>query len=411
MPGEQDDQLLLSRLKPFITNRVIRRTRLEGVLKALKWASPEHRRRAEQVLARADIGVEEDGPAGDGPADSPDESQGRVDEGGLTIEGEPDLGEVAEAAALAAARRRLRLDRRIKNPAKVLLKPEEEVGLALLIRGSSRKPLESGEFGRLTGEARAAADCLLLHNQGLVHKVAGRYAPPGMTYDDLFQHGIVGLIRGVEMFNPALGYKFSTYAMNWIRQAITRGIANESRLIRLPVHMVERVNKVWATRSRLTVDGQPPTVHQLALACELTDTEVAECLKIGPQNMLSLDMPVGSDGEATLGDLVDSFDAGPEHEIEIEQLKDLLESVLHTLSEREAGVIMRRFGLIDDEPWTLEQIGQFYGLTRERIRQIETKTMDKLRHPSRKQVLEQFLYGGGSRPNPCPDSTEDPGSD
>ena len=154
-------------------------------------------------------------------------------------------------------RRRLRLDRRIENPAKVLLKPEEEVGPALLIRGSSRKPLESGEFGRLTGEARAAADCLLLHKPGLVHKVAGRYAPPGMTYDDLFQHGVVGLIRAVELFDPSLGYKFSTYAMNWIRQAVTRGIANEARLIRLPVHMVERVNKVWATRARLTVDGQP----------------------------------------------------------------------------------------------------------------------------------------------------------
>ena len=398
MPGEQDDRLLLSRVKPFIKGQMIRRTRLDGVLKALKWGSPEHRLRAEELLAQAEISVEEDGPGGGGP---------RSEDGRVTIEGEPDLGEVAESAALSAARRRLRLDRRIKNPAKVLLRPEEEVGLALLIRGSSRKPLEPGEFGRLTGEARAAADCLLLHNQGLVHKVAGRYAPPGMTYDDLFQHGIVGLIRGVELFDPSLGYKFSTYAMNWIRQAVTRGIANESRLIRLPVHMVERVNKVWATRSRLTVEGEPPRVHQLALACELTDIEVVDCLKIGPPNMLSLDMPVGSDGEATLGDLVDSFDTGPEDEIEIEQLKDLLESVLHTLSEREAGVIMRRFGLIGDEPWTLDQIGKFYGLTRERIRQIEGKTMEKLRHPSRKQVLEGFLYGGGSRPNPSPDSTDE----
>lgn len=407
MLGEQDDQLLLSRVKPFIKGQAIRRTRLEGVLKALKWGTPEHRLRAEELLAQAEIAVEEDGPEGGAPTASSDESQGRVEDGRVTIEGEPDLGEVAEGAALSAARRRLRLDRRIKNPAKLLLKPEEEVGLALLIRGSSRKPLEPGEFGRLTGEARAAADCLLLHNQGLVHKVAGRYAPPGMTYDDLFQHGIVGLIRGVELFDPSLGYKFSTYAINWIRQAITRGIANESRLIRLPVHMVERVNKVWATRSRLTVEGEPPRVHQLALACELTDTEVVDCLKIGPQNMLSLDMPVGSDGEATLGDLVDSFDTGPEDEIEIEQLKDVLESVLHTLSEREAGVIMRRFGLIDDEPWTLDQIGKFYGLTRERIRQIEGKTMEKLRHPSRKQVLEGFLYGGGSRPNPSPDSADE----
>lgn len=406
MQSEQDDRLLFSRLKPFIKDRAIRRTRLEGVLKALKWGSPEHRLRAEQLLSDAGIAVEEDGPAGGRPAASSHESQERVDDGGLAIEEEPDLGEVAEGAALSAARRRLRLDRRIENPAKVLLKPEEEVGLALLIRGSSRKPLESGEFGRLTGEARAAADCLLLHNQGLVHKVAGRYAPPGMTYDDLFQHGVVGLIRAVELFDPSLGYKFSTYAMNWIRQAVTRGIANEARLIRLPVHMVERVNKVWATRARLTVDGQPPTVHQLAVACELADAEVVDCLKIGPQNMLSLDMPVGSDSEATLGEFVDAFHPDPEHEIEIEQLKDLLELVLHTLSEREAGVIMRRFGLIDDEPWTLEQIGQFYGVTRERIRQIETKTMDKLRHPSRRQVLEQFLYGGGSRPDPRPEATE-----
>jgi len=214
-----------------------------------------------------------------------------------------------------------------------------------------------------------------------------------MEYEDLFQHGVIGLIRAIELFDPAHGAKFSTYAVIWVRQAITRAIANESRLIRIPVHMVERINKVWATRSRLTENGRLPTNHELALACGLTDKQTSECLAMGPQDILSLDMPVGSQSESTLGDLLDieDSDSRPERQVEFQMMKHLIDDVLSTLSEREARVIRLRYGLVDGEQWTLEQIGNAHGLTRERIRQIETKTLSKLRHPVRSSQLKEFL--------------------
>ena len=180
-----------------------------------------------------------------------------------------------------------------------------------------------------------------------------------MTHEDLFHHGVIGLIRAVELYDPTRGLKFSTYAMHWVRQAITRGIANESRVIRLPVHMIERVQKVWATRTRLTVDGEPPTLHQLALACSLSDEQTTECLIIGPQDVVSLDLPVGPEGETTLADLIDASDPdhGPESEIECEFMKLQLKAVLETLTDREAGVISLRYGLTDGEKWTLDDIG------------------------------------------------------
>lgn len=369
----------LDRLRPFVHEHVIRRTRLERVLGTLTVPVEEARPVVERLLKQAGIAISEDAAAA----------------GRQQHESEPahDLERVDRRTALSAARLRLIKDRSVKNPAKVLLTAEEEVGLAILIRGRRDLPLEQGGFGKLEGEARRAAECLLLHNQGLVWSFARKFAPPGMSQDDLYQHGVMGLIRAVELFDPAKGFKFSTYAMNWVRQSITRGIANESRMIRIPVHMVERVNKVWATRTRLTVDGVPPTVHQLALACEVDDDDILECLAIGPNHILSLDTPVGPEGESTLGDMLDHADPddSPEKELVVEMMRREIRLVLGKLDAREAGVIALRFGLDDDEPRTLEEIGEVYNVTRERIRQIEGKTMTKLRHPDLCQRLLDYL--------------------
>lgn len=386
---------VLARLQPFVRDRTIRRTRLERVLGTLRSAPEGLPEEIERLLAQASIIIEEDRKPVDDEQVPPVEYRkepcldaSRFDD---LRESEREWG----AQAVAAARQRIARDRHIVNLAGVLLTPLEEIGLAMLVRGPGGEPLGQGDFAHLTVESRSAAECLLLHNQGLVHSVARRYAPPGMTHDDLFQHGMVGLIRAVELFDPSLGNKFSTYAMNWIRQTITRGIANESRLIRLPVYMYERVQKVWHTRTSLTVDGDEPSVHQLALACELTDGQVAECLMLGPQDILSLDSPVGPEGETTLGELYESADpdADPERAVESVLLEEQLYSVLETLAEREAAVVSMRFGLTDGVPKTLGDIGKVYGVTRERIRQIESKTISKLRHPSRSEVLWPYLFG------------------
>ncbi|WP_162529261.1 sigma-70 family RNA polymerase sigma factor [Segeticoccus rhizosphaerae] len=386
---------VLARLKPFVRDHVIRRTRIERVLATLQEPTDEIRREVERLLAKAGIAIEEDAPPVAAPqARPPAEPTSAANDPGM--DAPHDLGAVHNDDAVTAARRRLERDRFITNHARVLLRSEEEVGLAILVRGEADKPLDQGDFARLTGESRRAAECLLLHNQGLVHSVAQRYAPSGMAYDDLFQHGVIGLIRAIELFDHRLGNKFSTYAMNWVRQSIRRGIANEARLIRLPVHIVDRVLKVWAVRTRLTVASETPSVHQIALACNLTDTQVRECLRLGPHDFLSLDTPIGPDGESTLADLLDLADPelNPEREVEFGFLQDELHTVLDTLSEREAGVVSMRFGLTTGEPMTLEEIGKIYGVTRERIRQIEKQSMSKLRHPSRSHVLRPYMYGG-----------------
>lgn len=388
---------ILTRLQPFVRDHAIRRTRVERVLGTLQSPPDGLQVEIEGLLAKAGIVIEED------VTPVADELELVVDLEAAALKAPTTSGEfpapppTQNSDPVASARRRIDRDRHITNLARVLLKPEEEVGLAILVRGISGKPLAQGDFARLTGEPRAAAECLLLHNQGLVHSVAQHFAPPGMTYEDLFQHGMIGLIRAVELFDPSLGNKFSTYAMNWVRQAITRGIANESRIIRLPVHMYERVQKVWQTRTRMTVDGVEPATRQLALACDLTDAQVAECLVLGPQDILSLDSPVGSEGETTLGDLYDRADptADLEHQVEFLLLREQIHALLDTLSEREAGVVAMRFGLLDGEAKTLDEIGKVYGVTRERIRQIEKKVLDKLRHPSRSLALRPFIYETG----------------
>ena len=384
---------VIGRLKPFIRDQTIKRSRFDRALAAIKIFDLEVRLEIEQLLLDAGFTIEDDAQ----PVVPVDKNQqGAIPVGKPPAKAEQKSSEIPSgdpnSFAIAAARRRIERDRYTRDPAKVLLRPEEEVGLALLVRGESGQPIEAGGFARLEGEAQLAARCLLLHNQRLVRWVAKNYAPPGMEYEDLFQYGVIGLVRAVELFDPAQGTKFSTYAMNWIRQRITRGIADESRLIRVPVYMTERITKVWAARSRLTRDGRPPGLHELALECDLTDEQVTECLKLGPHHVTSLDTPVRSDSEATLGEILDrkESDSRPENEVELRMLRQLIDDVLDTLDEREARIMRLRYGLMDGEQWTLDQIGAEFGLSRERIRQIETATLTKLREPGLSSNLELF---------------------
>lgn len=385
---------VLSRLRPFVQDHVIRRTRIERVLATLQSPPDGLREELERLLAKAGVAVDEDLAPVDDEPELLVEMEDKPPRDAPFSGNSPTTNHGNNIDPVAAARERMYQDRYIHDLSRVLLKAEEEVGLAILVHGASDKPLAQGDFARLAGEARAAAECLLLHNQRLVHSVAQRYAPPGMDYEDMIQHGMIGLVRAVELFDPSLGNKFSTYAMHWIHQSITRGIANESRMIRLPVHMYERVQKVWQARARLTLNGVEPPVHQLALACDLTDYQITECLMLGPQDILSLDTPVGPEGETTLGDILDRADptANPEHEVEFALLQEQLHAVLDTFSEREAAIVSMRFGLADGDPKTLDEIGKIYGVTRERIRQIEKSVMSRLRHPSRSSVLRPFLY-------------------
>ncbi|MGW0329048.1 sigma-70 family RNA polymerase sigma factor [Nocardia sp. NPDC003183] len=386
---------VLVRLQPFVKEHVIRRSRIERVLGTLRTPPEDIAAEVDRLLVKAGIKIEEDG----APAPTEPEMRENILTG-PEFDIEPDNSAAAgpghSSDPVAAARRRILADRHVPaaKRARVLLRSEEEVGLAILVRGEAGEPLEQGDFAKLTGESREAAICLLLHNQGLVRSVAKHYAPTGMTSEDLFQHGMTGLIRAVELFDPNRGFKFSTYSMNWVRQSITRAIANESRMIRIPVHLFERVQKVWLTRPRLTVDGEEPSIHQLALACELTDAQVTECLLLGRHDILSLDSPIVHEGEATLGELFESADpyADPELEIVFALLQSHLAAVLESVSEREASVVSMRFGLSDDSPKTLDEIGKILGVTRERIRQIERKALTHLRDPSRSQILRAYLY-------------------
>lgn len=397
---------VLMRLRPFTRNGVIQRTRLERVLGTLQEPADAVRPEIERLLGIGGIRIDED-VAVTADVRSMAAAVASVDEPGFADETEMYVAPPEEAPqgerrslsateaerAIGAAKRRIAQDSLTLNHAKVLLTAEQEVGLGLLIRGPLEGPLQKGEFARLDGEAREAANCLFLHNQRLVHSIAKKYPQTGMEYDDLFQYGCLGLIRAVELFDPAQGNKFSTYATWWIRQSITRGTANDARLIRLPVHMVERLRKVWTKREALTVDGQPPSVYELARTCELTEEAVMECLILGPTNLTSLDMHIG-DGEATLADLLDlqDPDMSPYRVVEEAEIQVGVQVVLETLTEREAGVMTMRFGLTGDDAMTLDEIGRVYGVTRERIRQIEKKTMNKLREPPRSTFLRPLLF-------------------
>ncbi|WP_229787449.1 MULTISPECIES: RNA polymerase sigma factor [Actinokineospora] len=287
----------------------------------------------------------------------------------LNAEEEVELAKRIEAGLYAAERVRKAEDENEK------LQPQMRRDLRWIIRDGER-----------------AKNHLLEANLRLVVSLAKRYTGRGMAFLDLIQEGNLGLIRAVEKFDYTKGYKFSTYATWWIRQAITRAMADQARTIRIPVHMVEVINKLGRIQRELLQDlGREPTPEELAKEMDITPEKVLEIQQYA-REPISLDQTIGDEGDSQLGDFIEDSEAVVAVDaVSFTLLQDQLQSVLATLSEREAGVVRLRFGLTDGQPRTLDEIGQVYGVTRERIRQIESKTMSKLRHPSRSQVLRDYL--------------------
>jgi len=345
---------------------------------------------------------DEPGPPGDPETGRPSAEPGGEDEEILVFSDDDD--DLPAARAVFAGATADPVKDYLKQIGKVaLLSAEQEVDLAKRIEAglfAEEKLAESqrmntdqrGDLEWIAEDGRRAKDHLLEANLRLVVSLAKRYTGRGILFLDLIQEGNLGLIRAVEKFDYTKGYKFSTYATWWIRQAITRAMADQARTIRIPVHMVEIINKLARLQRQMLQDlGREPTPEELAVELDMTPEKVVEVQKYG-REPISLHTPLGEDGDSEFGDLIEDTEAiQPGEAVSFILLQEQLHSVLGTLSEREAGVVSMRFGLTDGQPKTLDEIGKVYGVTRERIRQIESKTMLKLRHPSRTQVLRDYL--------------------
>ena len=315
--------------------------------------------------------------------DDADEPTQKVTVAGATADPVKDYLKQIGKVALLNAEQEVELAKRIEAG----LFAEEKLAAGGIKDRKFRKDLEW-----IAEDGQRAKNHLLEANLRLVVSLAKRYTGRGMLFLDLIQEGNLGLIRAVEKFDYTKGYKFSTYATWWIRQAITRAMADQARTIRIPVHMVEVINKLARVQRQMLQDlGREPTPEELAKELDMTPDKVIEVQKYG-REPISLHTPLGEDGDSEFGDVIEDSEAiVPSDAVSFTLLQEQLDSVLDTLSERERGVVRMRFGLTDGQPKTLDEIGQVYGVTRERIRQIESKTMSKLRHPSRSQVLRDYL--------------------
>ncbi|MFF7414415.1 RNA polymerase sigma factor [Streptomyces lydicus] len=334
--------------------------------------------------------------------DAPEAAEGAESAGFVLSDDDEDDAPAQQVAAAGATADPVK--DYLKQIGKVpLLNAEQEVELAKrieaglfaedkLANSDKLAPKLKRELEIIAEDGRRAKNHLLEANLRLVVSLAKRYTGRGMLFLDLIQEGNLGLIRAVEKFDYTKGYKFSTYATWWIRQAITRAMADQARTIRIPVHMVEVINKLARVQRQMLQDlGREPTPEELAKELDMTPEKVIEVQKYG-REPISLHTPLGEDGDSEFGDLIEDSEAVvPADAVSFTLLQEQLHSVLDTLSEREAGVVSMRFGLTDGQPKTLDEIGKVYGVTRERIRQIESKTMSKLRHPSRSQVLRDYL--------------------
>jgi RNA polymerase primary sigma factor len=354
--------------------------------------------------ADADAGPAAKPASADAPAQPEGKAPGEGGDDEIFVFGDDDDDLPAAQVAVAGATADPVKDY-LKQIGKVpLLNAEQEVELAKRIEAGlfAEEKLAEGSLGLtpdqridlewIAEDGRRAKNHLLEANLRLVVSLAKRYTGRGMLFLDLIQEGNLGLIRAVEKFDYTKGYKFSTYATWWIRQAITRAMADQARTIRIPVHMVEVINKLARVQRQMLQDlGREPTPEELAVELDMTPEKVVEVQKYG-REPISLHTPLGEDGDSEFGDLIEDSEAiQPGEAVSFTLLQEQLHSVLDTLSEREAGVVSMRFGLTDGQPKTLDEIGKVYGVTRERIRQIESKTMSKLRHPSRSQVLRDYL--------------------
>ena len=331
-----------------------------------------------EVLAKALKGLELD-------SDSLDDLYNAFNQNNIAVVSEEDEGDDSAGGGLLLDDSALTKDLTINDPVRMYLKEIGQIKLLTLEE-------ESELADRIMEGDTEAKNILAEANLRLVVSIAKRYVGRGMLFLDLIQEGNIGLMKAVDKFDVSKGYKFSTYATWWIRQAITRAIADQARTIRVPVHMVETINKLARVQRQLTLElNREPTEEELAKKMNTSVDKIREIYKIS-QDPVSLETPIGEEDDSHLGDFIkDESSLSPEEFATNEMLKDEISQVLETLTEREEKVVRLRFGLEDGKPRTLEEVGQMFGVTRERIRQIEAKALRKLRHPSRSRKLRDYI--------------------